>query len=346
MSLNNLVRILIIWCSLCWISPAIAEPLSKSVKVVMDNNYPPFVFQDSKGDLQGILIDQWKLWERKAGIKVEISAMDWWQAISRMKNGEFDVIDTVFQTEERTGWLDFTQPYAKIEVPIFFDKEISGITNAASLKGFVVAAKTGDAAIDLLKRSGVETLVLYNSYEAVILAAKEHKVTAFVVDKPPALYFLHKLGIQEHYKQSVPLNVGHFHRAVKKGNSALLKTVEDGFGLISAGEIEDIDKKWYGSSLGNDIPVGSILAGFGALCLLLLLLLIWNVTLKKAVIKRTTELKASEERLRIIFETSESGIILVSPQGVIDYANWRMAEMFGMPHDELIGSAYSDHLHE
>lgn len=472
MSLTSLVRILIICCSLCWISPAIAEPFPKPIKVVMDNNYPPFVFEGNNGSLQGILIDQWKLWERKTGIKVEISAMDWGQALSRMKNGEFDVIDTVFQTEERSGWLDFSKPYAKIDVPIFFDKEISGITNTASLKGFVVAAKTGDAAIDLLKRSGVENLVLYNSYEAVILAAKEHKVTVFVVDKPPALYFLHKLGIQDNYKQSAPLDVGNFHRAVKKGNSALLKAVEDGFGLISAGEIKAIDKKWYGSSLGDHLPFESIIAGFGALCLLLLLLLIWNVTLKKAVIKRAAELKQaeeslhltsfamkhaadsvfwitvdssivganeaacrslgytseellklkvadvdvyydivswpkhwdvlkthgsmffessqrtktgriipveisanyicfndkeyncafvrdiserqkseealrdSEEQMRIIFETSESGIILVNPQGVIEFSNRRIAEMFGMPHDELIGSAYPDHLHE
>ncbi|MDD5286252.1 MAG: PAS domain S-box protein [Desulfuromonadaceae bacterium] len=57
-------------------------------------------------------------------------------------------------------------------------------------------------------------------------------------------------------------------------------------------------------------------------------------------------LKESEERLRIIFETSESGIILVSPQGVIDFANRRMAEIFGMPLQELIGSSYPDHLHE
>lgn len=54
----------------------------------------------------------------------------------------------------------------------------------------------------------------------------------------------------------------------------------------------------------------------------------------------------SAEQLRVIFETSESGIILVSPQGVIDFANRRMAEMFGMPLEKVTGSQYSDHLHE
>src|SRR5450432_929167 len=110
----------------------------------MDDNYPPFSFKDSNGKLQGILIDQWRLWEQKTGIKVEINAMDWGKAISRMKGGEFDVIDSLFYSEERAGWFDFSNPYAKIEVRIYFDKEISGITDTASLKGFEVADKRGD----------------------------------------------------------------------------------------------------------------------------------------------------------------------------------------------------------
>ena len=471
MTFYGLIRILIICYCLCGVSPAFAESHPKSIKVVMDNNYPPFVFQDGSGVLQGILIDQWKLWEQKTGIKADIIAMDWGQAISRMKSGEFDVIDTVFQTGERSGWLDFSRPYEKIEVPVFFDKEISGITDAASLKGFVVAAKTGDAAVDFLKRHGVENLLLFNSYEAIILAAKEHKVTVFVVDKPSALYFLHKLGILEHYKQSAPLYAGHLHRAVKKGNGQLLETLEEGFSRITPEELKGIEKRWHGSFLGDKIPVGSIVAGAGSFCLLVLVLLIWNRTLNKAVNKRTAELKQieeslhlasfamkhaadsvlwitadasiieaneaacrslgytsdellklkvtdidilydakvwplhweelkihgslffessqrakdgkilpveisanfihfndreyncafvrdlserqkseetlrdSEEQMRIIFETSESGIILVNPQGVIIFSNRRMAEMFGMSHDEVIGSAYPDHLH-
>ncbi|GLH72689.1 hypothetical protein GETHLI_11910 [Geothrix limicola] len=56
-------------------------------------------------------------------------------------------------------------------------------------------------------------------------------------------------------------------------------------------------------------------------------------------------LRESEEQLRIIFEASGAGIILVSPKGEIRFANRRMAEMFGMENGALIGTAYTDHLH-
>jgi len=466
------LHIVIVCCCLCGFSPPFAEARPNSIKVVMDDNYPPYSFKDSAGRQQGILIDQWRLWEQKTGIKADISAMDWGKAVSLMKAGEFDVIDTAFKTEERSGWLDFTKPYAKIEVPIFFAKEISGITDAASLKGFVVADKSGDAMIDVLRRGGVENLLLFNSFEAIIQAAKERKVTVFVMGKPPAHYFLHKYGIFDHFKQSAPLAVGHFHRGVKKGNGQLLKTVEEGFSLISTGELREIDRKWFGSSLGEHIPLDTILAGAGLLCLLVLVLFVWNRTLKRSVEKRTAELKRtedslrltsfavehaadsvlwitadasiieanqaacrllgyereellklkvadidiqystvvwpqhweelkahgslffessqlakdgrilpveisanfirfkdreyncafvrdigarrkteealreSEEQVRVIFEASESGIILVNAEGLIDFANRRMSEMFGISHEELIGTAYSALLHQ
>lgn len=53
-----------------------------------------------------------------------------------------------------------------------------------------------------------------------------------------------------------------------------------------------------------------------------------------------------EQRLNVIFETSEAGIIVVSPLGVITFANRRMATMFGLPLDELLGTHYLDYIHE
>jgi len=57
-------------------------------------------------------------------------------------------------------------------------------------------------------------------------------------------------------------------------------------------------------------------------------------------------LRASEEQLRVIFDASQAGIILVAPHGSILFANNRMAEMFGMPLGQLIGSSYLEHLHD
>src|SRR5438552_10330354 len=113
----------------------------RTIRVVMDSAYAPFAFQSDEGKAQGILIDQWQAWEKKTGIKVEIHAMDWGEALRRMRAGEFDVIDCIVETVERRDYFDFTPAYATIESSIFFRKEISGITDLASLKGFPVGVK-------------------------------------------------------------------------------------------------------------------------------------------------------------------------------------------------------------
>ncbi|MBJ6752466.1 ABC transporter substrate-binding protein [Geomonas anaerohicana] len=55
-------------------------------------------------------------------------------------------------------------------------------------------------------------------------------------------------------------------------------------------------------------------------------------------------LKESEQQLRVTFETLQAGIVMVDPQGVIRFANNRMAEMFGCSMEQLIGSSYTSHL--
>ena len=301
----------------------------RSIRVVMDDNYPPFVFRDSAGELQGLLVDEWRLWENKTGIKAEIAAMDWGEALRRMKAGEFDVIDTVFKTPERAGYWDFSRPYARIDVPIFFQKDIGGITDLKSLRGFPVAAKEGDAATDLLRQNGVTPVLLFADYEAIIEGAKQHKVNVFVMDEPPALYFLNRLGIQGEFRQSAPVNVGEFHRAVKKGNAALLQTVERGFAAISPAELKRLEQKWHGYPLGDRRYLRQLGYAAGAVVLLVAGLMAWSLSLNRLVRLRTAALRESEQKFRSIFQNAPVAIFQSTLPGRLLSVNAAGVQMFG-----------------
>ncbi|MCL1981253.1 MAG: transporter substrate-binding domain-containing protein, partial [Proteobacteria bacterium] len=220
------------------------EVFPRPLRVVMDRNHPPFIHVDATGKIQGILADQWLLWQEKTGIPVEITGLDRHDALSEMRAGRFDVIDTPFVTEEGQEWLEFGKPYADVEVAIFFHENIGGISDIRSLRGFVVGAKEGDAAVEQLRSEGINSLMLFKGYEAMIEAALEHKINVFVADKPPAAYYLDKHGVRSDFKLSAPINIGEFHRAVRRGSGGLLTEVEAGFARISTEELERIDKKW------------------------------------------------------------------------------------------------------
>ncbi len=320
--------------------PAVCFGSQQAIRVVMDDNYPPFIFKSQDGKLQGILVDQWRLWEKKSGVRVDLHAMDWSLAQKRMQAGEFDVIDTIFKTPEREQLYDFLSPYATLDVPVFFNKEISGISSIESLKGFSVAVKEGDAVIGFLGKNGITSLSTFPNYESIIQAAKSGKVSVFAVDLPPALYFLHKYGIVDRFQRTEPLYSGQFHRAVKKGDHATFKRVADGFAAIPPAELKKIEQSWYGSSAragGRDLFwLVWVTAGTA---LLVLLLLGWNWGLRRIVARKTVELRESERNYRELVQGSDSIILRWRRDGSISFINEYGARFFGYQPDELIGQS-------
>jgi PAS domain S-box-containing protein len=327
----------------CGCPPASGQQPARpsKISVVIDDNYPPYIFKDSAGTLQGIIVDLWRAWEQKTGVSVEIHGMDWGEAVKRMKAGEFDVIDTAFETAERTAYLDFSKPYATLEVPIFFRSTISGVTGLDSLKGFPVAAKAGDAAVKMLEDHGVAPVLLYNNYEAIVTAALERKVNVFVVDKPPAHYFLHKLGLETEFRMSEPVSIGEFHRAVRKGNASLLELIEKGFADVGQAEFARIERRWYGQTL--DRPSYLRYLGYAALTGGSVLLLVgWNWILTRLVKKRTHALLEREEQLRLYAQHSPAAIAMVDRDLKYLVVSRRWMDDYRLGDQNILGRSHYD----
>jgi PAS domain S-box-containing protein len=314
----------------------------KSIRVVMDDNYPPYVFKNERGELQGIIADQWGLWEKKTGIHVEITGTHWAEAQRRIQAGEFDVIDTIFRNEQREAIYAFSKPYARLDVSLFFHEDISGIRGPEDLKGFLVAAKAGDNAIDVLKKNGVTNIIEFPSYEKLIEAARDGKVKVFTVDRPPALYLLNKMGIQDRFRETKPLYHGEFHRAVLKGNSDLLQVVENGFADISKSDYEAIDKRWTGTSLAVSPYFRYAVYCIGVIAVLVLVLAVWLWSLRRTVFHKTHELALSEERYRTILKTAMSGFCRTDMNARLLEVNESYSRMTGYTEQELLTMSIAD----
>ena len=318
------------WLALGVPPAAPAQTSRPPLVVTLDDNYPPYVFRDADGNLKGILPDQWELWSKKSGVAVDLRAMEWGKAQQFMREGKADVIDTVFLTDERKQLYDFTPPYARITVPVYAHKSLGGIADIASLKGFNVGVKAGDAVIGHLTGRGVETLEEFPSYEAIIQAAKSQEIKVFSVDEPAAAYFMYKLGIAGEFRQSFVLYTGEFHRAVRKNRPELLQLVQTGFGRISQREYRQIERKW----LGSPFLLREIARQWGFYLLLFLVVLLalaaLNAVLSFRVRARTAELRESREYFATVFDSINDALFIHDAQTfrVVD-VNRRMLEMYG-----------------
>jgi PAS domain S-box-containing protein len=315
-----------------------ADP-PKFIHVVMDDNYPPYVFKDEQGELKGIVVDQWRLWEKKTGIRAELTGMDWGEAQKRMQAGEFDVIDTIFKTEKREVYLEFTRPYAKIDFSIFLHKDISGIRDAKDLRGFLVGAKAGGAVIDILRKSGIENIAVFPRDLSIVEAARDSKIKVFVMGDQSALYFLNKLQIAHDYRHTADLFSAEFHRAVPRGRSDLRNLVENGFAGISPAEFSAIEKEWMGASIGTAVQLRYLWYTVGAVGVAGAVILGWVLLLRRAVKRKTEELSKSEENYRSIItemqdvyyrSDAEGHLVMISPSGVELLGYESADQMLGM----------------
>ncbi len=310
----------------------------ETISVVLDDNYPPYVFRDAEGNLKGILVDQWALWSEKTGVKAELFAMDWADALDGMRAGKFDVLDTVFQNEERDTWLDFTAPYVIIDVPIFHKKKYSEITDAASLSGYTVAVKAGDACIQILQDAGVTDIQEYSSYEEIINAAIRGEISVFVMDEPAARYYLYHKGIVDAFSRSQSLYSGQFHRAVKKGDAQTLARVEQGFSMITSDSFRKIDEKWFGresAAIYFRYYLEYVLVAVALVGAVILWVSLWNQHLRKEVRNKTQELLREKEMLNITLQSIGDGVVATGIDGTITLLNPTARRMTGWEDDAL-----------
>lgn len=315
----------------------------KAIRVAMDDNYPPFVFTDENGILQGILIDEWHLWQEKTGVPVELDALNWSQALQRMKAGNFDVIDTIFDTADREKFLEFTPAYQPINTRIFFRSDIAGITDLDSLKGFPVGVKDGDYALDLLKQHGVSHLLVYPDYKSLIDAARQRRINIFVMDDPPAIYYLNKEGLDAQFRRSEPVFRGAFHRAVLKGNTTLLKLVQSGFDRITPDERKAIEERWYGTSIASVPYLSYIAYAAGAGLLVIVFLFGWNRSLRHIVAKRTAALSESEARYRLLFENNPAPMLIYERASLrLLASNEAFLRHYGYTREEVLAMRVAD----
>lgn len=265
-------------------------PDRSALHVISDENYPPYLFRNAQGDVEGYLVDWWTLWERKTGIPVQLTATAWAEAQRKLLAGEADVIDMIYRTAPREPLYDFSEPYAELPVGIYSHASISGITSIATLRGFQIGVQEGDACVDRLRENGITTLVFHPNYEALIRAALRSEIKLFCLDEAPANFYLYKLDAESQFRKAFELYVGRFHRAVRKGNTEVLRLVERGAAAITPEEDARLRRKWFGAPLTKVRIPPELLWGLPALAALGALLAVWNLQLRRRVRVRTREL--------------------------------------------------------
>jgi PAS domain S-box-containing protein len=273
------------------------------ITVVTDDNYPPYLFRDSEGRLQGIVKDKWELWSTRTGVAVKLDGMEWSKAQHTLQTGGAEVIDAIARNPARALLYEFSPPWGQFESRVFFHRSVAGISDVSTMRGFTIGSKEGSSCSALLRQRGIDSLRSYPDSEALVRAAGAGEIRLFCLEVPVAQYYLFKQRIADDFRQTPPLNAGEFHWAVAKGQTELRDFVQGGFGRISAAELQEIDERWTGNPVRLPIqPRYFLYAALVAAALFAATagLALWNRALSRRVAQRTHALGERVKELAVL----------------------------------------------
>ncbi|MGC9063085.1 MAG: HD domain-containing phosphohydrolase [bacterium] len=274
--------------------------MSRTLRVVLDRDYPPFTYIDKSGHLVGISVDFWKLWREKTGIDVKLIPVEWAKAHEMMRNRSADVIDTIFKTPAREEYLDFTEPIFPMTSSIYYRSNIQ-VSSLKDLTPYLVGVKEKDALIDIaLSQNSNINFRFYKNYSDIINAAKNGEIKVFLMDDLPANYYLVKNELLYEFKKTKPFTKNYIYLATQKGNREVLDILNSGLAKFSQKELEELIEKYTVEVKGERYPpwlFRAILYGLSVVVLVIFILFAFNRVLARRVSIATRELAASREEL-------------------------------------------------
>lgn len=309
----------------------------KRLRVMMVDNYPPFVFVGDNGKLRGYSVDQWQLFAAHTGVQVVLTAASWNTASEAVLAGKADVVDPVYRNAERESRFDFTPPYAGLPASIYVTSRALGVTDVAALRRVTVGVARASICANELDRLGVTTQRRFPDPVALIQAAVAGQVSVFCMDENRTNYYARQFPELIRFDRSFVLQTGEFHWAARKGNTATLKLVWEGMGKITPAEQETLRQRWL-----TRPPAATVferMAGIALIAVLAVvaLMLLWVWALHRSVGKRTARLRAEENKLRAILDASPFAIWVKDLHGVYQDCNEQVLRNLGLPREAIIG---------
>ena len=287
-------------------APVWAQPPAPERAVIVggDRSYPPYEFLDAEGNPAGFNVELTRAVARVMGFSVEIRLGSWGAMRQALAGGSVDALEGMAFSRERTAEVDFSVPVAVIHQTIWNRRDGPQLTSVEQLAGRQVIVMRGSIMHDFMRRQQPAAhLLLVDSLADALRQLAAGRGDCALVAKLPGQYLVNKYGLTNLLPVARPLMAQDYGYAVHKGNRALLARFDDGLAILrQTGEYEKLYRKWLGVLEPRPLS-WQRLAGYVALAVAPLLLVLgaivlWSRTLKREVALRTAELEREAARHR------------------------------------------------
>lgn len=291
------------------------------VVFVSQTRYPPFEFVEEGGERAGMCIELVRWMATELGFRAVFRDMAFKDAQEAVLVGQADVLTSLFFSDERDTRFDFSEMTWEVPALIFVRAGRPDIVRLEDLNGKRIAMQRGDYAAEFLRARGIafellDTVTFGEATDVVVAGTAD----AVIGDQQIVLYHIFSQGLTDQV-QSVgePLYLGRNCMAVAEGRRELVAILNKGLALArDRGVFDSITRKWLGTRYGVreswvQRNLESILFLSALPALAAGLFFVWNARLRRAVARKTEQLRESEARYRHFIEALPVGVYQRSP---------------------------------
>ncbi len=305
------------------------------------NDFPPLYQLDSNNEPEGFAIDLLEEISRREGISISYKNVNnWAEAIDLIRTGEADIIPGIGKSEARLSEFAFTDEMESIPVSCFVKYGNNEITGKESLKksGVVTGVIVKSAAQTELEALGGGNLKVFDSIDPALNQLLSGEIDAFVFPEPILRKKLSQMTISEKvFVAGEPLMFLHRGYMMAEENSELLSLFNNALDSIMKEPFyANLYSKWYGSEKEYKMPLW-ILVLIGSLAFIVLIVIVFNLMLRRQVKKQTDEIKANHKFVDNFLEAADCVVLVLNEDYDIQYCNLYSQELFGYSKAEMEG---------
>lgn len=318
----------------------------KNLRLGITPTWAPFQYFDADGKHAGITSDYIHILNNRLGVEITaVKGLTWAEVLEKAKTGEIDVISAIVKTRERSEFLLFTDPYARLPLVMITRKDAPYIEGVEALKDGTIAIVRGYATQYFIERDFPDQdLLLVDSMDQALTAVSEGSADAMIDNIASVAFFQRKLGITNLKVAATTPYSYDLSFAVKKDLPQLVPILNKALAAFTDQEKEIIQDKWVNIRIEKRVDwrmlqryILLVIVIFG---IILSLILFWNRRLAGEITERKRAegaLRESEAAARGLLDATQETLLLLDKDGVIIAANQTGAVRFLKKPDELIG---------
>lgn len=313
------------------LSPADIEYLDSlgPVGFCVDSDWEPYEKVDGAGSYTGIAADLFRLIAARSGVRVElVRTKDWNESLDASRAGRCLLLAFLNETPERSGWLEFTDPYF-VDPNVFITRaEHDFIADPAGLSGRSVVFPAGTSLEERIRSRypNLRVIVVDSELEALSMV-EDRKADMTVRSLTMAAYVIRKDGrFNLRISGQLPEFKNEFRIGVAKGEPRLRDILNRGVRSLRPQEVQAIVNSHIAIEARTGIDRRPLYWAAGVFLVVSLVWLSWNISLRRHT-----------RNLRLIIDTVPAFIFVKDRKGRYLLANRWTATAFGVPPEAVEG---------